>query len=104
MMQLWRHIGELCSAVHIVFNHIHFPATSWNLSEWTADYTDTQIQQSLVNVQLSGTFGLLSQAIRTTRVLHGQRELSRPKHDVIEGIMMLADDMSTEATLLIGLS
>jgi hypothetical protein len=44
------------------------------------------------------------QMIRVTRALPGQREWSRPKHDVIEGIMTLAEDMRPEATLLIGLS
>jgi len=37
-------------------------------------------------------------------VLSGQREKSRPKHDVTEGILTLAKDKRPEATLLIGLS
>ena len=88
----------------IVFNCVHLLETSRDLFDWTGDYSDTQTQQSLVNMQVSGTLGLLSQKIRKTRVLPGQRELSRPKHDVIEGIMTLADDKRPEATLLIGLS
>jgi len=55
-------------------------------------------------MRVRGTSGLSSQAIRTASVLPGQRERSRPKHDVTEGIMMLAEDMRPEATLLIGLS
>jgi len=42
--------------------------------------------------------------ITTIRVLPGQIEWSRPKHDVTEGIMTLPEDMKPEATLLIGLS
>jgi hypothetical protein len=45
-----------------------------------------------------------TKTIRTTRVLSSQRELSWPKHDVTERIMMLADHMGPEATLLIGFS
>ena len=37
-------------------------------------------------------------------VLSGQREQSRPKHDVTEGVLTLAEDKRPEATLLIGLS
>jgi len=55
-------------------------------------------------MQVCGISGLWPQAIRTTRVLPGQREWSRLKHDVTEGIMTLADDKRLEATLLIGLS
>jgi len=55
-------------------------------------------------MQVRGTFGLLPQAITETRELPGQQEWSRPKHDVNEGIMMLADDKRPVATLLIGLS
>jgi hypothetical protein len=45
-----------------------------------------------------------TQATRTRGALPGQREESRPKHDVTEGIMTSADDTRPEATLLIGLS
>jgi hypothetical protein len=48
--------------------------------------------------------GLLPHTIRTTIVLPGQRELLWPKHVVGKGIMTWADDMTPEATLLIGLS
>jgi len=58
--------------------------------DWTGDYSDTQTQQLLVNMQVSGTHDLLPQAIRVIMVLSGQREQSRPKHDVTEGIMTLA--------------
>jgi len=51
-----------------------------------------------------GTSGWLPQAITGTRVLPGQWESSRPKLDVTEGIMKLADEKRPEATLLIGLS
>jgi hypothetical protein len=44
------------------------------------------------------------QVIRTNNALPGQREWSRPKHDVTEGIMTSAEDMRLEATLLIGVS
>jgi hypothetical protein len=42
--------------------------------------------------------------IRDNDALPGQREQSRPKHKVTEGIMTSADDMRPEATLFIGLS
>jgi len=58
--------------------------------EWTGDYSDTQTQQLIVNMQVCGTHDLLLQAMRVTMVLSGQREQSRPKHDVTEGIMTLA--------------
>jgi len=51
-----------------------------------------------------GIANLLPQEIRVFSALPGQREWSRPKHDVTEGIMTSADDMRPEATLLIGLS
>jgi hypothetical protein len=47
---------------------------------------------------------LSPQAMRARGALPGQREWSRPKHDVTEGIMTSADDMRPEATLLFGLS
>lgn len=61
-------------------------------------------QQSTANMLLHGICGILPQTIRTPRALPGQREWSRPKHGVTEGIMMLAEGQGPEATLLIGLS
>jgi len=55
-------------------------------------------------MRVSGFFNLLPQAIRAIGAHPGQREWSRPKHDVTEGIMMSAEYMMPEATLLIGLS
>ena len=55
-------------------------------------------------MRVRGIVNLLLQAIRVIGALPGQREWSRPKHDVTEGIMTSADDMRPEATLLIGLS
>jgi hypothetical protein len=55
-------------------------------------------------MRVRGIVNLASQAIRVIDALPGQRERSRPKHDVSEGIMTSADDMRPEATLLIGLS
>jgi hypothetical protein len=49
------------------------------------------------------TAGILSLAITTTRVHRGETEGSRPEHDVTEGIIMLGDDIRSEATRLIGL-
>jgi hypothetical protein len=46
---------------------------------------------------------LMASGDKGVGALPGQREWSRPKHDVTEGIMMPADDMRPEATLLIGL-
>jgi hypothetical protein len=61
-------------------------------------------QQSIVIMQVRGTSDLLPQAIRVIGALHGQREWSRPMHDVLEGLMTLDEDMRPEVTLLIGLS
>jgi len=72
--------------------------------DWTGDYSDTQTQQLIVNMQVSGTHDLSPKEIRVFMVLSGQREQSRPKHDVTEEIMTLAKDMRPEATLLIELS
>jgi len=72
--------------------------------DWTGGYSDTETQQLIVKVLVGGTHDLLPQAIRTIVVISGQREQSRPKHDVTEGIMTLAYDMRLEATLLINLS
>ena len=80
---------------------------SWipvGLFDWTGDYSATQTQQLIVNMRVSRTYSLLPQAIGVTVVLSGQRELSRPNHDVTEGILTLAEDKRPEATLLIGLS
>jgi hypothetical protein len=52
----------------------------------------------------SGTPDISSQAIRVFRILSGQREQSRPKHDVTGGIMMLAESKRIEPTLLIRLN
>ena len=53
---------------------------------------------------LRGISGLSPQATGATRALPGQREWSRPKHGMTEGIKTLAEDKRPEATLLIGLS
>jgi len=58
--------------------------------DWTGEYSDTQMQQLIVNMQVSGTHDLSPKAIRIIMVLSGQREQSRPKLDVTEGIMTLA--------------
>ena len=58
----------------------------------------------MVNMRVRGIVTLLPQAIRDSDALPGQREQSRPKHDVTEGIMTSADDMRPEATLLVGSS
>jgi len=50
------------------------------------------------------TSGILSLATTNIRVHPGKREWFRPEHDVTVGIMMLANDMRSEATRLIGLS
>jgi hypothetical protein len=63
-----------------------------------------QTQQSIVNMRVRGIVTLLPQAIRLSVVLPGQREEARPKHDVTERYMTLADDERPEATLLINLS
>jgi len=42
--------------------------------------------------------------MKDTGALPGHREMTRPKHDVTEGIIKLADDKRPEDTLLIGLS
>jgi len=62
-----------------------------------------QTRQLIANMRVCGTSGLLPQVITTTRVLSGQRESSRPKHGVTEGIITLAEDMRPEATLCHGL-
>jgi hypothetical protein len=62
-----------------------------------------QTQQSIVNMRVRGIVTLLPQAIRLNVVLPGQREEARPKHDVTERFMTLADDERPEATLLINL-
>jgi hypothetical protein len=63
-----------------------------------------QTQQSIVNMRLRGLVGLSPWLVLIAGAHPGQRERSRPKHDVTEGIMTSADDMRREATLLIGVS
>jgi hypothetical protein len=55
-------------------------------------------------MRVSGILDSWLQAIRVIGALPGQRQGSRPKHDVTEGCMTSAEDMRPEATLLIGLS
>jgi hypothetical protein len=55
-------------------------------------------------MRLPGIPDLLPQVIIAISALPGQREKSWPKHDLTEGIMTLADDMRSDATLLIGVS
>jgi hypothetical protein len=96
MMQSCASAGKLVSAVRMIFNHIHYLETRGACLIKT--------QQSLINMRVRGIVVLLPQAIRDSDALPGQREWSRPKHDVTEGIMTSVDDMRPEATLLIGLS
>ena len=63
-----------------------------------------QTQQLVVDMRVRGISNLLPQAIRAIGAPSGQREQSWPKHNMTEGIMMLAEDKRPEATLLIGLS
>jgi len=93
----------LFSRAHSFQRH-SLPEYSGVLSDRIVDYYDTQIQQLVVNMLVSGTSSLSGQAIMVTRVLPGQTEWSRPEHDVIEGIMTLADDKRPEEILLIGLT
>jgi len=80
---------EVTPAECIVFNHVHIPDTSgtvwldWRILRHTNTAVDSQMQ-------VSGTHDLLPLVIRVIMVLSGQREQSRPKHDVTEGIMTLA--------------
>jgi len=55
-------------------------------------------------MRVRGISDLLPQAIRVIGALPGPGELSQPKDDMTEGIMMLAVEKRPEATLLIGLS
>jgi hypothetical protein len=55
-------------------------------------------------MRVRGIVTLSPQAIRARGALPGQREWSRPKHDVTEEIMTSANDMRPEATRLIGLN
>ena len=55
-------------------------------------------------MRVRGLVRLVPQAITSADAHPGQREWSRPEHDVTEGIMTLAEDKRPEATLLIGLS
>jgi len=52
-------------------------------------------------MRVRGILNLLSQVIWVIGAITGQREMSRPKNDVTEGIMTSADDMRPEASLLI---
>ena len=63
-----------------------------------------ETQQSIVNMEERGISNLLPQAIGIIGALPGQTEQSRPKHDLTEGIMTLAENSRPEATLLIGVS
>jgi len=94
----------LQSAECIGFNHIHFAETSGTCLIGQEHTPTHKHQQSIVKMRASGTSGSSPEVIRTTRVLPGLGEQSRPKHDVTEGIMTLAEDKRPEATLLIGLS
>jgi hypothetical protein len=55
-------------------------------------------------MRVRGIVTLLPHAIRLSVTLLGQTGVSRPKHDVTERFMTLADDKRPEATLLIMLS
>jgi hypothetical protein len=55
-------------------------------------------------MRVRGIVSLPLPMVKDTDALPGQRERSRPEHDMTEGIMTSADDMRPEATLLIGLS
>jgi len=72
--------------------------------EFTWDYCDTQTWQLIVNMQVNGTSDSLRKPISVLKELPGQREWSRPTHDVTEGSMMLAKDKSPEANLHTGSS
>jgi hypothetical protein len=74
------------------------------MSNWTGEYSDTHMRQLIVNMQVCGTLNLLPQVIIAVRVLPSQQELSQPKHDMAERVMMLAENMRPEATLCIGFS
>jgi hypothetical protein len=55
-------------------------------------------------MRVRGISDVSPQAMRVIGALPGQREWSRPRHDVTEGFMMSAEHMRPEATLLIGWS
>jgi hypothetical protein len=74
------------------------------MSDQTGDYSDLQTMQSIGNVQLHGTSGLPPPVIETTWVLPGRTEWSQPRYGLTEGIMMLADNVILEVTVIIGLS
>jgi len=96
MMQSCCHCGETCfSRAHDFQPHSLFLILAGLvLSDTTGDS----------QMQVRGIRSLLSQAIRVTGALPGQRERSRPRHDMTEGIMTSTYDMRSEATLFIGLS
>ena len=74
------------------------------MSAWTRVHSDTQIQQSIVNMRSCGNAGVSFQAIRTTGAHPVQSDWSRPQHNVTERFLTFTDDMKPDATLLIGLS
>jgi hypothetical protein len=97
MMQSCRHYRKACfSCVHDFQPHPPILILAGDLSY--------QTQQSIVYMRVRGIVSLLPHAIGITGALPGQRERSRPKYYVTEGVMTSAEDMRPEATLLIGLS
>jgi hypothetical protein len=97
MMQSCRYYRKACfSCAHDFQLHSPILILAGDLSH--------QTQQSIVYMQVRGIVSLLPHAIGITGTLPGQREWSRLKHYVTEGIMKSAEDMTSEATLLIGLS
>jgi len=63
-----------------------------------------QTQRSIVKIQVCGLSDLFLKEIRKIGALPSLRELLWPNLDVTEGIMALAEDKRSEATLLIGVS
>jgi len=88
------------SAVCVVFNHIRFSRFQWGMSDWTEAFCDSQVQQSIANMHVHKTPGVLALVIRTTMVLPGQSESSGPTHHVTEEMVILVDDKGLEATVL----
>lgn len=73
------------------------------MTDWTGDDPNIQTQKSIVNMPVRGSLGLLHQTISKSSVLPSERLQSWSKHEVTKGIMMAADNMRPEATLLTGL-
>ena len=73
------------------------------MSDWNADYPDTQTEQLIANMQVRGTYSFSPQAMRTTRVLPGHREWYWPKYRVTERLTASAEDMSGAAILIFDL-